>query len=358
MKRVIVLLLTVALALSSSVTAFAEDIIIIADDNGPQAPTATGDSWENLTYKGGLSAYQKLIGSVIQVFSSSAEEPVTGPIVIKGYVVGTPYVPPASTTDTPAEEKEEEEEPVSETEQDNKQEESTEAETENISEQETTQANLSTAEISTISTDVLSMLKFAVSTREDSKVAKYTLPTQEEKVSTYFSNRNADILKLDDKSEVKTGIQAIKTLMPTLIKADKAKVENVNIVSSDEVSLNVTVPVYAAYKTMSEDMLKQVDKDLDVSTLGSIGEILSDPLKARSTVDATQYSAAMTFFSKFGTAIGSKDLYTSNPELYETGTMTITLRKVDNAWKVDAATAIINAKIDGVDTQIYLIPLE
>ena len=78
------LLLTVALALSSSVTAFAEDIIIIADDNGPQAPTATGDSWENLTYKGGLSAYQKLIGSVIQVFSSSAEEPVTGPIVIKG----------------------------------------------------------------------------------------------------------------------------------------------------------------------------------------------------------------------------------------------------------------------------------
>lgn len=348
------LLLTVALAVSSSVTAFAEDIIIIADDNGSQASTTTGDSWENLTYKGGLSAYQKLIGSVIQVFSSSADEPVTGPIVINGYVVGTPYVPPASTTGTPTKE----EEPEAETTQDNKQEESTEAEPENTSEQETTQANLSTAEISTISTDVLSMMKFAVSTREDSKVAKYTLPTQEEKVSTYFSNRNADILKLDDKSEVKTGIQAIKTLMPTLIKADKAKVENVNIVSGDEVSLNVTVPVYAAYKTMSEDMLKQIDKDLDVSTLGSIGEILSDPLKARSTVDATQYSSAMTFFSKFGTAMGSKDLYTSNPELYETGTMTITLRKVDNAWKVDAATAIINAKIDGVDTQIHLIPLE
>ena len=354
MKRVIVLLLTVALALSSSVTVFAEDIIIIADDNGSQASTTADDSWENLTYKGGLSVYQKLIGSVIQVFSSSEDEPVTGPIVIKGYVVGTPYVPPASTTGTQTKE----EEPVAETTQDNKQEENTETEIENTNEQQTTQANLSTEEISTISTDVLSMLKFAVSTREDSKVAKYTLPTQEEKVSTYFSNRNADILKLDDKSEVKTGIQAIKTLMPTLIKADKAKVENVNIVSSDEVSLNVTVPVYAAYKTMSEDMLKQVDKDLDVSTLGSIGEILSDPLKARSTVDATQYSAAMTFFSKFGTAIGSKDLYTSNPELYETGTMTITLRKVDNAWKVDAATAIINAKIDGVDTQIYLIPLE
>ena len=354
LKRVIVLLLTVALALSSSVTVFAEDIIIIADDNGSQASTTADDSWENLTYKGGLSVYQKLIGSVIQVFSSSEDEPVTGPIVIKGFVVGTPYVPPASTTGTQTKE----EEPVAETTQDNKQEENTETEIENTNEQQTTQANLSTEEISTISTDVLSMLKFAVSTREDSKVAKYTLPTQEERVSTYFSNRNADILKLDDKSEVKTGIQAIKTLMPTLIKADKAKVENVNIVSSDEVSLNVTVPVYAAYKTMSEDMLKQIDKDLDVATLGSIGEILSDPLKSSSTVDAKQYSSAMTFFSKFGTAVGLKDLYTSNPELYETGNMTITLRKVDNVWKVDAATAIINAKIDGVDTQVHLIPLE
>lgn len=357
MKKLIFLLSAAVMAAVCSVSAMAAEVVVLSGNSQPdeavsipiQDKKASDDEWMNLTYRGGLSAYRKLTGEKIAVVSS-VDAPPGDPVVITGYVVGTPYVPASKPKETPVPS------PTPEPAKPSPTPSPTPVPEEQAPASETN-VELSSAEIAEITASVGSMLKFATSTREDSKAAEYVLPAQKDAATTYFNKRNADILQLDDKSTTKTGIQAVKTLMPKLVKAEKAKVSEIHVVSADEVVVSVGVPVFSTYATLEEEFVKQLPKDLDVTKMGSIGEILSDPLAAKSTVDATMYETAMQFFDKFGTLVQDIDLYTEKPGLFEEGKMEITFMKIDDSWKIDAATAMIRVKIDGVDAQIKLIQI-
>lgn len=309
--------------------------------------------WINLTYKGGMKEYNRLVAADIPVWGTGFSLNISE-LFIHGYIVGVPKVKasikePVVTKpkEEPKKEEPKKEEPVKEP----------EVEKEPAKEPEVEKPKLSENEVSTIKTDVGDFLRFAVSTREESKTSKFVKADQEAELTEAIKKRNTDILGLDDTSVDKIGIEAVRKLLPNLIKSDKAKITDVKIVSADETVVSVTIPVYSTFQTIDEKLKKtMISETTALDKTGSYGAIMGNPLGAKSSVQETMYIETMRMFTDIHKSLGTTDIYTNNPAIYSTGKMELSLRKdAAGLWKIDLDSATINVSLDGKADSIKLL---
>lgn len=309
------------------------------------------ERWENLTYKGGMSEYWRLVNSFVKVTTGGIGLNFQ-PWIVDGYVVGIPYVP--KETSQVVNTKPPESEPTETVPPETEPPETATPET-MPPETESNTAQLTPEESAEVSKIITEMLKSAVSVREETKATTYLLSSQAQEAADAIKTRNNTILQKDDNDPIKLGLEGIRKMMAQLVKADKAQISSITPVTSEEIQVSLSIPVFSTFKTLNEEMSKQFTQEVDLSLLNGIGMILSDPLNSRGLVDATAYDTAMKFMHAFSSTFNTTDLYTKYPSQFQSGSMVLVLHKEGNTWKIDRSTAVISVTIDGASDSITLL---
>lgn len=347
----------------------------------------TSKVWENLTYKGGKQAYDKMIYNALggdrtdlqmtwvetgesllpegvsvvsrlyRSFMNNLSNDGNGRISVKGYIYGTPIVvkpTPAPVTSTV---------PESSSVPDSSEPEESSGpsdEEKSAPEEQTNNKEPDAATVAAITPRLKQGMNYITSPREELKVANFLMEAQRQTTEEQIKARNTEVSQWNDTSVRKTGYTGIKDLYRKLFCTDKLVISSLVQEDENTVVANLTIPTFADWKSIPDEILAQFSSD-EAKTgkdLDGIENLLISPLGNRAAFyngDDTKFDQAMTFYTDFSKSGSLVDLYSKYPKLYTDGSLAVRMVKEGSTWNIDKSSLVVTASINGKMTKLSLL---